>query len=1005
MKLFTQFISRRAWISIPFLLLPALLFSQTLTITGQVSDEDGFTLPGVNIYEKETNNGTISDLDGNYSIEVESGTTIVFSFIGYSSQEFVVTSEDAINVVLLPDAVLVDEIVVTGYGQTQNRRLVPTSISTLSPTVFEDRPITRVEQAIQGSAPAIVVIQESGSPGAGQTIRMRGVSTAGNSAPLILVNGVQVPDMNFINPNDVKNITILKDAASSAIYGARGGNGVIQVETKNGGGTLSKPTVTFNSYYGIQSLASEGDYLNAQEYAEYYNESSLYQIREGETPNGRPRFTEEEIAQLPNTVWIREVSDDARIGDYHLGFSGNGEKMNYYAGVGFFDQVGIIGNSSFNRFSGTLGIQSEVSDRMDISFFATYSKNNRKFIAENNFNSRVLSSVAALPPIFPARDSLGNPFNNGDQTGVTVNGVNLNPQPEFGNPLLGLDNSENRSVDDVLYANSTLSYKIIDRLKFTAALGYMTRDGRSKSFNRRFEYPNSTFVNPVNSLFESTSSNSFLQGEGYFTIDASKSDAFSLDIILGSSFLQNDAFSTSRRGENFYLNTFEEVNFSNIINQEDEQLFGDVAVLNRTLSYYSRANLAFRDKYLLSATIRADASSKFSASNRWGYFPSVAAGWLLSSEDFLSGIDAIDLLKFRASWGVNGNDQIDPYQYAKRFVNTEGNLTRLDANPDVKWEEISQFNVGLDANLFENKIGLTLDYYIKNTSDMLLDFPVPGFLGIPAPIRNAASVRNSGIEAVLLFRNRLSKDFDFEIGLNFGASQNEVTDLNGGQPIQSANLRSFANSPNISLTDVGYPIASFYGFIFDGVDDAGNATYRDLNGDGLIDQDNDRAVVGNPFPDFIYGVNLRLNYRKFDLSAFIYGSQGNDVVNSAILYSVIFGNRAHKFVDNAWTHENPDTDVLRPSATEVVNNEFSDYYIEDGSFVRLKNITLGYTFPNFAGLQNGRVFVSANNWITLTGYSGLDPEIGANNDPLNIGIDQGFYPQAKTILFGLNLTF
>ena len=292
---------------------------------------------------------------------------------------------------------------------------------------------------------------------------------------------------------------------------------------------------------------------------------------------------------------------------------------------------------------------------------------------------------------------------------------------------------------------------------------------------------------------------------------------------------------------------------------------------------------------------------------------------------------------------------------------------------------------------------------------MLLNFPVPGFLGVPAPIRNAASVRNSGIEAVLLYRNKAGNDFSYEIGLNFGRSVNEVTDLAGGEPIPSANLRSFANSPSISLTDEGHPIASFYGFVFDGVDERGNATYKDLNGDGVIDPSNDRTFIGNPFPDFVYGATINLKYKNFDFTTYIYGTYGNDLVNSSVLYSVVYGNRTRKQFENAWTHENTNSNVLRPSATEVVNNEFSDYYIEDGTYLRFKTITLGYTLPSTLldrwGIQNLRVFASANNYITFSGYSGLDPEIGANNDPLNVGIDQGFYPIAKSILGGINITF
>ncbi len=974
-------------------------------VSGNVSDESGEGLPGVTILVEGTGVGTVTDINGDFTLQLPAGATnLVFSSVGFLRQVVPISDKSTFTIQLRLDIEELEEVVVTGYGQTQNKRLVSTSISSIGLKEIQDRPIANVEQAIQGTVPAVVVIQESGSPGATQTIRMRGISTAGNATPLVLVNGVQVPDINFINQNDVAGLSVFKDAASSAIYGARGGNGVIQIESKNGADAKKPLNVRYNSYFGIQSLLSEGEYLNTQEYARYYNESSLYQIREGEDPNGRQRFTDEEIALLPNTTWIREISDDATISDNHLALFGKKGETDYYASFGNFHQNGIIGITSFNRKSATASINSQLTEKLKISALGTYSWNTREFIAENNFNSRLISSVAALPPIYPARDENGNPFNNGDQTGVVVNGVVLNPQPEFGNPLLGLENTENNAFDHVFYGNAKLEYQLFDNLSITTAVGFLDRNVDIKSFNRSFAYENSTFQNPVNSLTETDIQAEFKQFEAYLNYGILRGD-FDISFVAGTSWLENSSSSTTMTGVDFTVNDIDDVEFSDIIDETDITVLPGFSQLNRTQSFYGRGNLTLKDKYLFTATLRADASSRFGPNNRWGFFPSVSAGWLISSEDFLGESVFVDLLKLRASWGVNGNDQIAPYQYARRFVITPSGPVRQDSNPDVKWEEISQFNVGLDADLANNKIGVTVDYYIKETRDMLLDFDIPGFLGLPAPTRNAGTVRNKGLEAVLLYRDRLGSDFNYEVAFNIGTISNEVVALNGAAPISSANLRSFAGSPNVSRTDVGHPIASFYGLVFDGVDDKGDATYKDLNGDGVITEEGDRTFIGNPFPDFIYGINLRAGFKNFDFSTFFYGSEGNDVVNSAILYSVIYGNRTRRFVENAWTHENRDANVIRPSATEVVNNEFSSYYIEDGSYLRLKNVTLGYTFSNLKFLERGRIYLSANNIFTRTDYSGLDPEIGANNDPLNVGIDQGFYPQAKSYLLGLNISF
>jgi len=380
----------------------------------------------------------------------------------------------------------------------------------------------------------------------------------------------------------------------------------------------------------------------------------------------------------------------------------------------------------------------------------------------------------------------------------------------------------------------------------------------------------------------------------------------------------------------------------------------------------------------------------------------------VSSEDFLKGSAAIDLLKLRASWGISGNDQIPPYQHFQRYSTLGGTLTPLDFNPNIKWEEITQTNVGLDADLFGNRIGVTLDYYVKETKDMLLNFPNPGFLGIPPPVRNAATVENKGFEAILTYRNKIGNDFAYNISLNYGRNTNEVTDLGGGVPIESANIRVFKDAPNITRTDEGHPIASFYGLVFEGLDNVGNPVYKDLNNDGVIDLNNDRDYIGNPFPDFIYGLNLSVSFKGVDLTAFVQGSQGNDVVNAAAGYHVQYSNRTDRVV-NAWTLENTNTRVMRPSALEVVNHEFSDYYIEDGSYLRLKNITLGYTLPasilKNIGISHFRIFASGNNLFTQTDYSGLDPEIGANNNPLDVGVDRGFYPLAKSITGGVQVSF
>lgn len=509
-------------------------------------------------------------------------------------------------------------------------------------------------------------------------------------------------------------------------------------------------------------------------------------------------------------------------------------------------------------------------------------------------------------------------------------------------------------------------------------------------------------------------SSSFLQWEGYFSYDKVIGN-HTFSGVLGTSILKNDFSSSGRTGTNLSENEFDKVTFDHLINgSEDLSEFPKQGQVSTTASYYSRLNYNFRERYLFGMTLRTDGSSKFGPDHKWGTFPSLNAGWLISEESFMKSAPFVDQLKLRASWGKNGNDRIPSYQYFDRYsVDAGGNLVKEDYNPGIKWEEITQTNVGVDVDLWGNKIGLTLDYYLKETKDMLLEFPNPSYTGLPAPYRNAATVENRGLEAVLLYRDKIGSEFKFDITANVGFNRNEVTDLGGGLPIPGANTRVFDGTPNLSLSDVGHPIASFYGFKFEGLDQAGNPIYRDVSGpdgspDGVIDAEYDRMIIGNPYPDVTYGVNVRMSFKGFDFAAFASGIQGNDVVNASMGYGFPYSNRTTKVLD-AWSLENPNSEVMRPSALDVVNSEFSDYYIEDGSYLRVKYITLGYTLPDSIlkkfRLTNLRLYVSANNLFTFTEYSGFDPEIGANNDPRDVGIDRGFYPQAKSVLGGIQLSF
>lgn len=992
-------------------------FAQDKSVSGHVFDETGEGLPGVYVIVKGTANGTTTDTQGDFKLSIpQSANILVFSYVGYESHEVVIGDVFTFNIEMDPDITSLDEIVVTGYGQTQNKMLISTSVQSVkAEQLVKDRPVMRLEQALRGVSPAVVVLQESGSPGAPLTIRMRGVGTAGDATPLTLLNGFQVPDMNFINPNDISGAQIYKDAASSAIYGARGGNGVFNLQSKEGN---SDQLIggSFSMYYGVQSLANKGDYLTGQEYAQYYNDSYTWLARHASTVGARAPFSDDEISRLPNTTWIEEVSQDAPIQDYHLSLYGGKNNTNYYISGGWLDQQGIIGQTDFSRRSVNATVNTKAFDKLEIKLLGNYSNNGRLFIAENSENSRLMSAVSSLPGIYPVYAESGSPFNNGRQGNTSYNGVDLFSIAEFGNPMIGLTHTRNEAITNTMFGSGLLGYELNENFKLNTSYGYLSRNTDIKTFAETFDYPDEQYTSTVNYLSENRYEEIYWQWEGYLGYNKKFGD-HTIDAVIGMSLLNNESSFSGMNAVNLSVNSFDEASFEHVLDpDQDQNTFIPSGQKNTTMSYYGRANYNFREKYVFGITLRADGSSKFGPENKWGMFPSFDAAWVISNESFLQNASFFDLLKLRASWGVNGNDRIAPYQYADRYL-LQGSVGSeqaqlQDYNPDVKWEEITQTDIGIDMDLFGNKVGITLDYYIKETADMLIPFPNPGYTGLPDPVRNAATVKNTGFETIVMYRESI-KDFKIDFGFNVGFNTNEITALNGGLPLTGANTRVFRDAPDLSYADVGDPIASFYGYTLESLDAEGNPVYKDISGpdgtpDGIINQEYDRTIIGNPYPNMIFGINLSLKYKGFELFSQASGTEGNDVVNASQGYGFAYSNRPTKVL-GAWSLENPSSEVMRPSATEATNHEFSDYYIEDGSYFRFKNITLGYSFPKTIleklKLEKLRIYISGNNLITFTKYSGYDPEIGANNDPRDVGIDRGFYPQAKSIIGGLQLSF
>ena len=999
------------------------LSAQSLIISGQVKDETGGGLPGVSIRVKETQQGDITDADGNYSLSAQSGQTLVYSFVGYISQEVIIGNQTTMNITLQPSAERLEDVIVVGYGE-QSTREITTAVAKVDSKQIESLPVYRSEQALQGTAPGVIVVQESGSPGAPLTIRVRGIASAQSSVPLYLVDGVQVPNLDHLNSSDIDNISVLKDAASAAIYGARGGNGVVLVSTKKGKRFSDTPSISLSGYYGVQTLANKPELMNKDQFIEFYNNSvDWYNTYTDGSTVPRAKFTPAEASQLPDTDWYNEVFDNAVMQNYHASLQDGGDDYSYAVSAGWFSQDGMLGGdldkSNFERTSFKLNYEKDLFKGFNITLNGAFSQTDRNSLTENSAGTgfAVMNYVNSIPAIYPAYAENGEIFNPGRQVPVpTFNGVELPIVGAVTNPFLAIELNNTNTLTDYVTAGGGASYEF-GQFKIATNFNYYGFDQLTRSFVPTFNYPEQTFANERASLTEISSDFWRTQWENTLSYELPETGLSRLNAIVGMTIIEDSFTSRSQSGSGFFVNDIESANFS-LMEDISQLITNPVSVTeNGWLSFFGRVNYSYNDRYLLSATLRADASSKFGENNRWGYFPSVSAGWNLSEEDFFQS-SGVNLLKLRASWGKNGNDQIGSYQYlttlttnAGYFINgnqTLGIAPTVLANPDIKWEEVTQTNLGVDANLFNELLGVSFDYYVKKTADMLAPVGTPLLVGQAAPFKNVADVENRGIE-ILLSHGQSKGDFRYNIGVNFARNENEVASLGEGLAINSANIQPSWSGP-IARTDVGQPVASFYGYQVEGLNDQGDLIFKDLDGEaGITEQD--MTYIGNPYPDFTYGITLNLEYKGFDFNAFLFGSEGNDIYKAFLRPDAANTNRP-SYYGNSWTVSNTSNDVARSNLFGMNGNlgQVSDYYVEDGSFAKMKTLTLGYTLPEHVSRRIGaskiRFYFQVQNLFTITNYSGADPEIGQSNSGsfLDVGIDRGFYPQPRTFMGGFQIS-
>jgi TonB-linked SusC/RagA family outer membrane protein len=983
------------------------------TISGTVTDmENGEGLPGVNILAKGTTSGTVSDMNGQYRITVADDVeTLVFSSIGYVTEEIQINGRSQISVSLSPDIQSLSEVVVVGYGTVKKSDLTG-SVSSVKAEELTAYPAQGTVQALQGRAAGVNIQANNGAPGADLKVRIRGgTSINASSDPIYVVDGfvgAALPP-----PEDVASIEVLKDASATAIYGSRGANGVIMVTTKRG--RAGDVRIEFNSSYSMQNEINRLDLLNAEQFTQYIQEAR---------PSIEP--------SNESTDWQDEIFRTGNIQNYQLSVSGGNESVNYYLSGSYFGQEGVIVNSAFDRYSLTSNIDINASEKLKVGLNLFAQRNITDGVRTQEGSGGLTPGVVSSAFKFEPDRAIYNPDGS-----FTLGRLN----DPIDNPYAIATQLQDENINDRFQANLFAEYSILQDLKFRTTFGATTNSGR------RGRYSPMTLQEGRNSGGAARvdgSKYTLLLTENYLTYSKTFGNIHNLSVMGGYSFQSSSSEGWGGRSQTFINDSFSYWGLGSAANYQAPN--SDLTEW-QIESYYGRLNYSLLDRYLFTFNARYDGASNFSRNNKWAFFPSGAFAWNMKEERFMEDVSWLSFWKWRASYGLTGNQAIAPYQTLARFSSVFSvmggqivNAARPTAvaNENLTWETTAQFDIGADIGLFEDRINLTLDYYRMVTSDLLFAVQLPQYSGYTTQIRNIGEVENKGWEAMITSRN-LTGPFEWTTSLNVSTNQNQVLSLPDGTDIEyGSGPGHMVGLGNTQLLSEGEPVGAFYGLIYDGVyqqgdefiegagfeQEAGGEKFRDINGrneagdltgqpDGVLNND-DRTIIGNPYPDFIWGMNNDFRWKNFDLNIFFQGSQGNDILSYTLMeLNLLSGiNNATTVALDRWTPSNTDTDV--PRAFSGRTRRVSTRWIYDGSYVRLKNLALGYTLPRAAldrlKLQKLRVYVSAQNILTFTDYPGFDPEVnyrssGGQNGNRNQGLDYGSYPNAKSYTVGLNIGF
>ncbi len=1008
----------------------ANLPQQPTSVSGIVSDSNGQPLPGVTVIVKGTTNGTVTDIDGKYSISnIKGNETLQFSFVGMKSQDIQIENRSQISATMVEEAIGLDEVIAIGYGTVKKSDLTG-AVSSVKADELQATPMTSIDQGLVGRASGVMVTQTSGMPGAIASIRVRGTSSLqGGNEPLYVIDGfpiyngsgfgntggnAQMSGLSTINPSDIKSIEILKDASATAIYGARAANGVVLITTKSG--KRGTDNITFDATYGIQSVVKTIDVMNALQYAELVNEAY--------TNDGLTAFYDESemqaIRQNPNgTDWQEEIFRSAPTQNYQLGFNGGDQKMIYSVTANYYDQQGIIRSSDFKRYSGRVNLERNVVNNIRLGTHISASKTISNAVrTDSGGNTGVVSAALKFNPVSPI-------FENEELKQYTL--VN-SPGIVYANPV--------GTADEMIRENQTVRFlgdvfgewEILPDLKIKTSFGV-------DLFNTKFN----TFI-PSN-IYESG-------GVAVATVSAGfTTNWLNENTISWYKQINENQNISLLGGITAQQNHYEDVSASsqdyvNDVLQENSLQAG--AVYNQPsssntdwslLSYIARVNYNVKERYLFSFNARVDGSSRFGTNNKYAFFPSGSFAWRLIEEDFIKDLNVFNNFKLRTSYGITGNQEIGLYNSLPTLTSTTYTIGRALVtgfypnkipNPDLKWEKTSQLDIGLDLGFFENRLRITSDYYYKKTTDLIYSVAVPYVSGFDESLQNIGSVENKGIELAIETDN-INRRLKWTTSFNIAFNKNKVLELGGEQYKDVGGDDGHLKTGQVHRLIVGQPIGLFYGYVFDGIfQDAdelaagpksptnwvGGRRYKDLSGasdtpDGSISATYDRTVIGDPNPDFFGGITNTLSYEGFELNLFLQYSYGNDIFNYNAMELELPSGGQNVYADlvNRFTTSKPSNKY--PVATTNRSAVFSSAYIEDGSYLKVKTLTLAYLFPKLSSshISTLKVYLTAQNLLTFTNYRGYDPEVsyrGATN--LEMGEDFGGYPQARTIMLGVNLT-